>query len=305
MSYSAALTVDDALAALAAGARPVAGGSDLVVGARQGKAPLPDAIVGIHGVAGLDVAHVADDGSLSLGALVSHATIETHPAIVGGWTALADGSALVGSPSTRNVGTIGGNVINSSPAMDTGAPLVVLAASCELRSARGSRTIAIEELWTGPGRSSAADDELLVGLTLPGLAAGSGSAYIRLEYRRAMEIAVVGAAAMVTLNGDGDVAECRIALTAVAPTIIRARGAEAAITGRALSEQTLAAIAQAASEEATPISDLRGSDRYRRHTVGVMARRAVEGAARRARGEHVPVPLNRAGGIGAPLGGAA
>ena len=302
MNYTAALTLDEALAALAGGARPVAGGSDIVVGARQGKAPLPDSIVGIHRVAGLATITVGDSG-LVLGALVNHATIEAHDAIVKGWTALADGSALVGSPSTRNVGTIGGNVMNSSPAMDTGAPLIVLEAVCELSSKAGSRSVPIDELWTGPGRSVARPDELLVSITVPSLPAGSGSAYIRLEYRRAMEIAVVGAAAMVTLNGDGDVADCRIALTAVAPTIVRARTAEAALAGKSISEETLAAVAAAASAEATPISDLRGSDRYRRHTVGVMARRAVEGAVRRARGEHLSVPLNRADGIGAPLAG--
>ena len=111
--------------------------------------------------------------------------------------------------------------MNSSPAMDTGAPLLVLGAEVELRSQGGSRTVALSELWTGPGRTSAKDDELLVSVRVPALPARSGSAYVRLEYRRAMEIAVVGAAAAVTLNGDGDVEACRIALTAVAPTIVR------------------------------------------------------------------------------------
>jgi CO/xanthine dehydrogenase FAD-binding subunit len=118
-----------------------------------------------------------------------------------------------------------------------------------------------------------------------------------------MEIAVVGAAACVTLNGDGDVEACRIALTAVAPTIVRSPAAEAAIVGKAVDAETLAAVAAAASGDASPISDVRAGEKYRRHTVGVMARRAVEAAVARARGEHVPVPANRASGIGAPLGG--
>ena len=302
MSYTAAHTLDDALAAVAAGARPVAGGSDLVVGARQGKFPLPQSLVGIHAVAGLGEISV-DGGTLVLGALVNHAQIEASDPVMAGWTGLADGSALVGSPATRNVGTIGGNVMNSSPAMDTGAPLLVLGAEVELRSEAGSRTVALSDLWTGPGTTSAQEGELLVAVRVPALATRSGSAYVRLEYRRAMEIAVVGAAAAVTLNGDGDVEACRIALTAVAPTIVRSPSAEAAIAGKPVNEDSLAAVAAGASADSAPISDVRAGEAYRRHTVGVMARRAVEAAIARARGEHVSVPANRASGVGAPLGG--
>ena len=180
----------------------------------------------------------------------------------------------------------------------------MLGAEVELRSQGGSRTVALSELWTGPGTTSAEDGELLVSVRVPALPARSGSAYLRLEYRRAMEIAVVGAAAAVTLNGDGDVEACRIALTAVAPD------------DRALSERGGRDRRQAASTRRrsppwpparaptpSPISDVRAGEAYRRHTVGVMARRAVETAVARARGEHVPVPANRASGIGAPLGG--
>jgi CO/xanthine dehydrogenase FAD-binding subunit len=302
VNYAAVQTLDEALAALAGGARPVAGGSDLVVAARQGKSPLPESVVGIHGVGELRTISV-DGGALVLGALVNHAEIESNAEVHAGWTGLADGSALVGSPATRYVGTIGGNVMNSSPAMDTGAPLLVLGAEAELRTASGSRRVPLAELWTGPGRTSANADELLVAIHIPALPANSGSAYLRLEYRRAMEIAVVGAAACVTLNGDGDVEACRIALTAVAPTIVRSPAAEAAIVGKAVDAETLAAVAAAASGDASPISDVRAGEKYRRHTVGVMARRAVEAAVARARGEHVPVPANRASGIGAPLGG--
>jgi CO/xanthine dehydrogenase FAD-binding subunit len=302
VSYTAAHTLDEALAAMAGGARPVAGGSDLVVAARHGKAPLPDSLVAIHGVGELASISV-EGGSLVMGALVNHAEIEVNADVAAGWTGIADGSALVGSPATRHVGTIGGNIMNSSPAMDTGAPLLVLEAEVELRSQGGSRTVSLAELWTGPGSTSAKDGELLVSVRVPALPARSGSAYMRLEYRRAMEIAVVGAAAAVTLNGDGDVESCRIALTAVAPTIVRSAGAEAAIVGKPVNEETLAAVATAASADASPISDVRAGERYRRHTVGVMARRAVETAVARARGEHVSVPANRASGIGAPLGG--
>jgi CO/xanthine dehydrogenase FAD-binding subunit len=111
-----------------------------------------------------------------------------------------------------------------------------------------------------------------------------------------MEIAVVGAAAAVTLRGDGTVASVVVALTAVAPTILRVE--VPAVAGAPIAEAANAA-AEAASAQARPISDLRASDAYRRHTVGVMARRAVEAAARRASGEVIGVPVNRSLGIGA------
>lgn len=293
MSFIIARTVDDAVAALAAGARPVAGGTDLVVGARHGKAPLPADLVAIDRLDDLRCVE-ADDAGVCIGALVSHHTIETHPLLTTAYAALADGSALVGSPATRHVGTLGGNVMNASPAMDTGAPLVVLDASVDLRSARGTRSVPVGELWSAPGRTTAQADELLIAVRIPAPGANSNSAYLRLEYRRAMEIAVVGAAAAVTLDGDGAVSAVRVALSAVAPTIIEVTG----LGGGTVADVAAAAEA-AAAEQARPISDVRASDRYRRHTVGVMARRAVEAAARRAAGESVPVPANRTIGIGA------
>ena len=136
-TYVTAHTVEQAVAALASGARPIAGGTDLVVGGRQGKKPLPESLVGIHRVAGLGSIDETTDG-LNLGALVTHAAIAANDLIRARYTGLADASALVGSHATRANGTIGGNVMNASPAMDTGAPLLCLGAQAEL---------------VGPGRS--------------------------------------------------------------------------------------------------------------------------------------------------------
>lgn len=297
MKFTLATTLDEALAAVAAGARPVAGGSDLVVGARQGKAPLPESVVAIDRIESLDQM-VASAAGLRIGALVTHARLEIDPAVVDDYTALADASALVGSPSTRNVGTLGGNIMNASPAMDTGAPLLVLGAEVELQSAKGSRRVAIADLWTAPGRTSAQPDELCTAIHLPPRVSTSGSAYVRLEYRRAMEIAVVGAAASVSLDPSGALIAMSVALTAVAPTIIAVNGT-GTLLGRPVDDALLAEVAELASDQAAPISDLRASDTYRRHCIGVMARRAVDAAARRATGESIAVPVNRSIGIGA------
>src|SRR5207247_8113549 len=170
------------------------------------------------------------EGGLRLGALTTHREIEAHPVIRGRFTALADASAIVGSHATRAQGTVGGNVMNASPAMDTGGPLLCFDATVTLRSTGGGRTLTLDELWTGPGSTSAAPGELLVAIDVPAPASGTGSCYVRLEYRRQMEIAVVGATAVVTLGG-GDVTDARIAITALSPTIRRVDEAERALVG--------------------------------------------------------------------------
>jgi CO/xanthine dehydrogenase FAD-binding subunit len=288
-------SLDQALAAVASGARPIAGGTDLVVGARQGTAPLPDSLVAIDRLSQLKGVRPGGD-DVRIGAAVTHAELMTDTTVVGSYTALADAAALVGSPSTRNVGTLGGNVMNASPAMDTGAPLLVLDATVELMTSSGRREIPLSELWVAPGVTSAAPYELCVALRLPRPAERHGSAYVRLEYRRAMEIAVVGAAASVSLDDDGSVVTCRLALTAVAPTIVEVNGL--AVEGSTATDAGIAAAA-AARATARPISDLRASNTYRSHMVGVMARRAVGAAAGRAAGETISVPVNRSIGIGA------
>ncbi len=296
MSFTIAATVEEAVEAMANGARPIAGGTDLVVGARHGKSALPDDLVAIDRLA--ELAEIGPGpGGHRVGALVTHAQLMIDPFIVENYTALADAAALVGSPSTRNVGTLGGNVMNASPAMDTGAPLLVFGATARVAGPGGERTVPLDELWTGPGTTSAAANELLIALNLPMPSDRCGSAYVRLEYRRAMEIAVVGAAAGVTLAEDGTVASASVALSAVAPTIVAVAGTDA-LNGLALADAAATA-AELASDQASPISDLRASDSYRRHCVGVMAKRAVDAACRRAAGESISVPVNRALGIGA------
>ena len=289
-SFATATTAEEALAALARGAKAVAGGTDLVVVARQGKASLPDALVAIHRVSEL---HAIDEtaDSLRLGALVTHAEIAAHPAIRERFTALADASAIVGSHATRAQGTIGGNVMNASPAMETGGPLICLGATATLRSVEGTRTVSVEELFTGPGATAAGADELLVSVDLPAPTPGTGSAYVRLEYRRQMEIAVVGATAVVHLE-DGRVQDARVAITALAPTIRRVRQAEAALAGGEADDESLAAAARAAAAASAPISDVRASERYRRAMAEVIARRAVETALARARGTAIPIPAS-------------
>ena len=293
--FAAPTRIEAALAILAKddAARPVAGGTDLVVAARQGRKALPVSIVAIDRIAELDQ-HVVVDGGLVLGSLTSHAWLADSAEVCTTWSALADAASIVGSPATRATGTIGGNLMNASPAAETTAPLVVLNANVMLRAiGRGSRIVPVLKLATAPGRTSASADELLTTVIVPAPNPGSGSAYIRLEYRRAMEIAVVGAAALVTVAADGSISEARVALTAVAPTIVRAPEAEAALIGAAAGAGTFRAAAEAAAAAARPIDDVRASADYRRAMLVVVVARTLTAAAARARGESIPVPASR------------
>ena len=182
MSLTIARTVDDILTGLAAGARPIAGGTDLVVSSRQGKFELPSELIAIDRVDELSKIEQGPE-EIRIGSGVTHATLMEDPTVVTHLTGIADAAALVGSPATRNVGTIGGNVMNGSPAMDTGAPLVVLGAQAELRTTTSTRLVPLDELWVGPSRTSAAPEELCTALVIPNRPASSGSAYVRLEYR--------------------------------------------------------------------------------------------------------------------------
>ena len=289
-TFVAPTSVADVLAALSAGARVVAGGTDLVVGARQGKAPLPEQLVAIHRVDTLRA--LSHKNGLRLGSLVTHEKIIADDVVRTQYSALADASAIVGSHATRATGTIGGNVMNASPAMDCGGPLLCLGASAVLESTTGSRTVTLDELWLSPGRTSARADELLVAIDVPAPSKGAGSCYVRLEYRRQMEIAVVGATAVVVVGGDGLIQSARIAMTALSPTIHRVESAEDALvgtTGDRVSADSAAVLFAAAT---TPISDVRASADYRRAMAAVICRRAIQAAVARATGHDVPIPAS-------------
>jgi CO/xanthine dehydrogenase FAD-binding subunit len=287
-TFVTARSLDEALSALAAGARPVAGGTDLVVGARSGKAPLPESLLAIHELADLGGVEQRDR-ALRLGALATHAELAADAAVRQRYTALADACAIVGSDATRAQGTIGGNLMNASPAMETGGPLLCFGATVTLRSARGVRELAVADLLVGPGQTCAAPDELLVAVDVPEPQARAGSAYVRLEYRRQMEIAVVGATCAVVLDG-ARVVDARIAITALAPTIRRVPDSEAALIGSSVDREAAFAAGDAAARAATPIDDVRASAGYRRAMAAVITRRAVAAAVARARGDGVPVP---------------
>jgi carbon-monoxide dehydrogenase medium subunit len=182
--------------------------------------------------------------------------------------------------------------MNASPAMEVGGPLMCFGATVSLRSQAGERSVAVADLVTGPGKTTAHRDELLTDVAVPLPPAGTGSCYARLEYRQQMEIAVVGATAVVTLVGDR-VGAAKVAITALAPTIRLVPAAEDALVGSDGGRAAAELAGQAAAEASEPISDVRASEAYRRAMAVVITRRAIEAAVARARGTSVPVPASR------------
>src|SRR5258708_7741496 len=164
--FTAPTALADALIAIGAGHRPVAGGTDLVVGTRQGKWSLPESLVALDRIAELR-GIVRTAGGLRIGATTSHADLAGHPDIRERWTAIADAASIVGSPATRHVGTLGGNIANASPAAETSGPLLCFGAEVEVRSATGDRRIALVDLFSGPGRTTIHPNELIVAVVLP------------------------------------------------------------------------------------------------------------------------------------------
>ena len=154
-TYLEPTNLEQARSMLAAnqGLRIVAGGTDLVVAARSGKASLPERLMAIHRLKELSGIHPDQGRGLRIGALTTHGDLEISDMVRDSWTALSDASALVGSPATRHVGTVGGNICNASPAMELGSPLLVFDAGVELASAEGVRSVPFSSFVTGPGRS--------------------------------------------------------------------------------------------------------------------------------------------------------
>jgi CO/xanthine dehydrogenase FAD-binding subunit len=279
-------TVEEAVALMhehAPHAVALAGGTDLVVHARSAKRGLPQALIHMRLIEELGRMTVDAEGRLHLGAMVSHAMIDGSEEVRAGWPALVDACSIVGSPATRNVGTVGGNLCNGSPAMEIGAPLLIYGAEVTLAGPAGRRSVELAKFLVGPGRTAREADEILAEVIVPRADTWHGSAYIRLGFRLAMEIAVVGAAAAVRLDPDGSVADCRVALTAVAPTIVRATEAEDSLRGHQPSAEVLKRAGQAALTHAKPIDDVRAPASYRLETTAVIARRAIELALLRAR----------------------
>jgi CO/xanthine dehydrogenase FAD-binding subunit len=285
--YYAPRTLDEAVALLhqMRDARPVAGGTDIVVQMKEDrtKFPYPQMIVSLDRIGELKGIEFSEKDGLRIGAATTMADIAASPVVRERYQALAEGAGVVGSWQTMNMGTIGGNICNAAPSADTAPPLLVFEAQAVIVGPSGRRTMPLGDFFRGPGLTALGSGELLAEVRLPMPVAGTGSAYQRHTPRKQMDIAVVGVGVALTVAG-GSITRARVSLGAVAATPMRSSAAEAALQGQAPSQEVFVRAGQAAAAECSPIADVRGSAEFRRHLVKVTTARMVARAAERATG---------------------
>lgn len=261
----------------------MAGGSDLLV-RLKGETIEPDLIVDIKAIKELGEIKQTAEG-FSVGASVPCAIMGETKALKDAWPGVVEAANLIGSKQVQGRCTIAGNLCNASPAADSVPALVAAGAKVVIVGPKGSRTIAVEDVPTGPGKTSLARDEIIEAITLDKRPPHSGDAYLRFTPRTEMDIAVVGVGVNLTLDTEGQIVEVRVALGAVAPTVLLVAEAAKAIVGTKLDTTALEALADACSAACRPIDDKRGTIEFRKKVAGVLAKRAAEIAYKRAGGK--------------------
>lgn len=257
------------------GATPLAGGTNLLVDLRA-RRESADRLVWLGNLKGFRDIGIAD-GTVNIGGGATVGDVLRHPDMPSAAPSLVESARVFGGQMVRNQATIAGNVCSGSPAADTVPPLLTLDAELCLASASGVRTIALDEFYTGFKKNRRNPDELITGLSWPTPAANSANRFYKLARRKGDAITVVGVAVTLTLDGDR-CTDARIALGAVAPTVFRAKEAEALLTGETVSTDAIEAAARKAMDQADPIDDLRASADYRRDMVQVLTRRLLNQA---------------------------
>jgi carbon-monoxide dehydrogenase medium subunit len=285
VKYKRATSVAEAVSLLQEGgeyARPLAGGTDVIVQARERRRDI-DLFVDLKHIP--ELMEIAQDANgVTIGAAVPLYRVYAEAEIVRQWPALTEAAHVIGGTAIQGRATLGGNLGNSSPAADSIPAMMVLDAVAHIAGPNGERDVPVREFCTAPGRNVLTVGEFVVSIRFPTPPAGSGSAWQRFIPRNEMDIAVVNAGSWVQLDGD-TVRDARIALGAVAPTPIMVPAAAEALIGKPISDETIAAAGDAAKAAATPIDDMRGSVKQRKHLSKVLTERTLRRAIERARGQ--------------------
>ena len=281
--YLAPNTVEEAFTMMAenkAEASVMAGGTDLLNKMRD-RVVTPSCIIGLRNISGLNYIEFDENSGLKIGALATLDDVSNTAIVQEKYPMLSEAIELMASPAVRNLGTVAGNICNAVPSADTAPPLLVLDASVKLASPAGERIVPLAEFFTGPTQTVIKGDELLIEIQVPAPATASGSVYKKHTIRKALDLAMIGVAAAVTVDS-GVCKDIKIGLGAVAPTPLRAVKAEAILTGKILTDDLIQEAADAAAQEASPITDHRATAEYRREMVMVLTKRAVKEAFDRA-----------------------
>jgi carbon-monoxide dehydrogenase medium subunit len=284
LRYEAPGSLADAVRLLAASggvARVLAGGTDVIV---QMETDLiePELLVDIKRIPNLSQI-TAEDGGYRIGAAVSGMTLMNHAGLCAMWPGVIDGVKLIGSIQVKGRATVAGNLCNASPGADSVPPMVTAGATARIVGPNGKRDVPVEQIPVGPGKTSLAKGEIIESFFLPARPANSGDAYLRFTPRTEMDIAVVGVAINLTLDASGTCTQARVALGAVAPTVLLVQECADALIGTKVDEAALDKLAAAASAACRPIDDKRGTKEFRIKIAGVLARRVAQKALERAR----------------------
>jgi CO/xanthine dehydrogenase FAD-binding subunit len=283
LRYEAPETLQAAVALLAGAggtARVLAGGTDVIV---QMETDLiePELLIDIKKIA--EVRQIAPEkGGFRVGAAVTGMELVSHAAFGKAWPGVVDGVKLIGSIQVKGRATLGGNLCNASPAADGVPPLVAAGAIARIIGLSGVREVPVENIPIGPGKTALAKGEILVSFFLPPRPAHSSDAYQRFTPRTEMDIAVVGVGISLTLDNGGTCTAARVALGAVAPTVLLVKDAADALIGTRIDDAALERLAKAVSAACRPIDDKRGTKEYRVKVAGVLAKRTAQQALERA-----------------------
>jgi len=275
--YHRPATLDEALGLLAThgeDAKVLAGGQSLIPMMKLRFAS-PAHLIDINRISGLD--GIGDgDGGLRIGALVRHNALAASDVVSARYPTIATAAPQIADPLVRNLGTIGGSLSHADPSGDLGSVMLALGASVVLKSSAGEREVPIGEFLVDTFQTSIAPNEMLTEIHVPAPGARSGGTYLKLE-RKVGDYATVAAAVYLELN-NGSIGKAGIALTSVGLTNIKATAAEASLAGATPGDAAFAEAGRLAAEASSPVSDVRGSEAYKRHMVDVYVQRGLASA---------------------------
>jgi|TARA_S200000501_G_C20815156_1_gene740210 carbon-monoxide dehydrogenase medium subunit len=260
----------------------LAGGTDLLVRMKTGLSD-PTLVVDIKHIPAMQDVKTTDSGT-KIGAAVSGSRLNANKKLKKAWPGIVEAANLIGSDQIQGRATMVGNLCNASPAADSVPAMIAAGAKAVVVGPKKRRTVPVEKIATGPGKTSLAKGEIVESINLPKRTGKAGDAYLRFIPRTEMDIAVVSAGVNLTLER-GLVKTARVCLGAVGPTAVLVQKAAKAIIGSKLDEESLDKMAEACSAACTPISDKRGTVEYRTKVAGVLAKRAAKIAFKRAGGK--------------------